>query len=246
MTKEIYESLPNETKMKMNWSKGKNRFSDKRVIVKYSEEDIFCEKSKVSRSVVKRYLRSEPSYIHRCSKCNLTRWLDKEIVLELEHINGIRNDNRRENLQWLCPNCHSMTFTWRGRNNGKRISVPDEKLIEIIPLKENIAQVLIEVGLAPYGANYARVKKLIQKHNLSLKEKIKPIKIINLNWRHNPRPHTRKAERPSKEILEELVLTYPMVKIGKMYNVTDNSIRKWCKWYGIEIGSTRRTRTDTV
>ena len=43
----------------------------------------------------------------------------KEIVLQLEHINGINNDNRLENLRFLCPSCHSQTSTFTGRNNKK-------------------------------------------------------------------------------------------------------------------------------
>jgi len=44
----------------------------------------------------------------------------KEISLQLEHINGVNNDNRVENLTLLCPNCHSQTPTFAGRNKRKR------------------------------------------------------------------------------------------------------------------------------
>jgi len=56
---------------------------------------------------------------HRCESCNNTEWLGKPIALELEHINGIHTDNRIENLKLLCPNCHSLTETYRGKNKGK-------------------------------------------------------------------------------------------------------------------------------
>jgi hypothetical protein len=54
-----------------------------------------------------------------CSNCGLSEWCDKKIPLELEHINGINNDNRLENLTLLCPNCHALTSTYRGKNKGK-------------------------------------------------------------------------------------------------------------------------------
>lgn len=51
----------------------------------------------------------------QCESCTLTHWLQKPITLELHHIDGDRNNNSKENLQLLCPNCHSTTPNWRGR-----------------------------------------------------------------------------------------------------------------------------------
>lgn len=56
----------------------------------------------------------------KCAECGISHWRGVEITLELEHINGVNNDDRRENLKALCPNCHSLTETWRGRNNSGR------------------------------------------------------------------------------------------------------------------------------
>ena len=44
--------------------------------------------------------------------------MNKPIALELHHINGIHSDNRFENLQILCPNCHAMTDNYRAKNKG--------------------------------------------------------------------------------------------------------------------------------
>lgn len=53
---------------------------------------------------------------HKCNKCGIDSWLGVPIVLELEHKDGNNKNNVRDNLEGLCPNCHSQTHTWRGRN----------------------------------------------------------------------------------------------------------------------------------
>ena len=57
--------------------------------------------------------------LHACSECGITQWRGSALVLELHHVNGDRTDNRVENLRILCPNCHSQTSTYRGRNIGR-------------------------------------------------------------------------------------------------------------------------------
>lgn len=58
-------------------------------------------------------------------KCELCGWAtvapDGRLPLELDHINGKRRDNRLENLRILCPNCHSLQPTHRGKN--KRVTL---------------------------------------------------------------------------------------------------------------------------
>lgn len=51
-----------------------------------------------------------------CYECGLTEWRGRPMPLELDHINGNRRDNRRENHRFLCPNCHALTPTFRGLN----------------------------------------------------------------------------------------------------------------------------------
>lgn len=63
-------------------------------------------------------LLEEKYFDHICSKCSNTEWLGVPIPLELEHIDGVNNNHKLENLELLCPNCHAMTSTYRGRNKG--------------------------------------------------------------------------------------------------------------------------------
>ncbi|MFK0131773.1 HNH endonuclease signature motif containing protein [Streptomyces rubiginosohelvolus] len=59
----------------------------------------------------------------RCSLCGTGRmWRDRPLPLEVDHIDGNWRNNRPQNLQLLCPNCHSTTDTYRGRGKGRRAS----------------------------------------------------------------------------------------------------------------------------
>ncbi len=58
----------------------------------------------------------------KCERCKRTKWLGKPIPLELDHINGDNLDNRIENLKILCPNCHALTPTHRGKNKMSALS----------------------------------------------------------------------------------------------------------------------------
>lgn len=98
----------------------------------------------------------------KCNNCGLDEWLGEPLTLELEHKDGNNKNNKRENLEAICPNCHSLTKTWRGRNkNSKRLKVDDETLLrELIKTDWNMRQSLLSVGLAAKGGNYKRCHKL--------------------------------------------------------------------------------------
>lgn len=55
-----------------------------------------------------------------CERCGLSEWRDQPLSIGLHHVNGDGHDNRLENLEFLCPNCHSQTDTYGGRNGHRR------------------------------------------------------------------------------------------------------------------------------
>lgn len=68
---------------------------------------------KLSKRLVKENVKE-----HICECCGINEWNNKEIILHLDHINGISTDHRLDNLRFLCPNCHSQTDTYCGKNKG--------------------------------------------------------------------------------------------------------------------------------
>lgn len=78
--------------------------------------EILILNSPASNAAIKKRLLAEGVKKQMCEYCLLSEWMGKPIPLELEHVNGNNRDNRLENLKIICPNCHALTPTYRGRN----------------------------------------------------------------------------------------------------------------------------------
>ena len=101
----------------------------------------------------------------KCECCGMTQWLGKDINLEVHHKDGNHINNDQDNLQLLCPNCHSYTDNWRGRIKKRRI-VTEEEFVEALRNSNNIRQTLLKLGLTASGDNYSRARELIFKYNI--------------------------------------------------------------------------------
>jgi Zn finger protein HypA/HybF involved in hydrogenase expression len=84
---------------------------------KFSNDKVFVENSTYGRKCLKKRIIEQKLIEYKCSECkNYGEWENKKLVLILDHINGVNNDNRIENLRFLCPNCNSQTETFSGKN----------------------------------------------------------------------------------------------------------------------------------
>ena len=92
------------------WSKGKQ------TKLKVPIEDYLLNKQSIQSHKLKIRLLREGYFTHKCHNCNNTHWLNNLIPLELEHKDGNSSNNELSNLTLLCPNCHALTPTYRGKN----------------------------------------------------------------------------------------------------------------------------------
>jgi ferredoxin len=81
-------------------------------------EDILVENSGYqNRTSLKKRLLADGLLKNECALCGQEpEWKGKPLVMILDHINGVNDDHRRENLRMLCPNCNSQQDTFAGRN----------------------------------------------------------------------------------------------------------------------------------
>lgn len=102
--------------------KGKSPITKYGSLHKVNASDILKPNCKHARSVLRRYVIKNNLIPYRCAICGCIEWQGRTLSLELDHINGINNDNRIENLRFLCPNCHSQTTTYGSRNQQRNDS----------------------------------------------------------------------------------------------------------------------------
>lgn len=146
------------------WNKGKNAFEDSR-IRKYSTTVSNNSKIKLLNKPwedVGKYSKRTRVILEqdsKCLHCGISEWQGKPITLEVDHIDGNNKNDSRENLRALCPNCHSQTDTWRGKNFAN--FVDDQQLLAALKKHNwNFRQALLEVGLTPKGGNYKRCHRI--------------------------------------------------------------------------------------
>lgn len=138
------------------------------------------------------------------NKCQICGWSQENpysglIPLEVHHIDGNYKNNKIENLQLLCPNCHSLTKNYKSLNKD---SLRDRAIYTNRKQLNNC----IDCG-APISKNSLRCPECEAKRRMKKIEEL---------------PVTR-------DELKNLIRSVPFTQIGKQYHVSDNCIRKWCK-----------------
>lgn len=216
------------------WNKGKS-YKYKR----YSLSEILIENSPM-KSTFKLKLRLFKENLKE-PKCEICGYTDS---VELHHINGNPLDNRIENLQILCPNCHSKTENFRIKNSlvGRKIQDPKTLFLN----EEEIQQRDLKNKARKCGKTLEQYLEDKLKGKKILEDKICPV----CNKIFRPKGGTQKycsqecykedmkGNRPVfLQLIQDFKELKSFVQVGLKYNVSDNAVRKWCKLYGIPFKS---------
>lgn len=224
-------------------------------------EEILIENSTYkSSSLLKRLVKSGFKE-NKCEKCGIKEWNGKPISFHLHHKNGNHNDNRLENLESLCPNCHSQTDNYAGKKN--KIKVAKNKSDEQKKAFRGVSfdGTRLYDGYGNYKIKCPKCKNNWMNRSALIcrscydEERKKPkvpkedlFKLLENNSHYTTGlllgVGKKTIERwikyyeigfniPSKEELEMRIYNKSFAEIGKEYGVTGTTIRRWCKKYNL-------------
>jgi hypothetical protein len=165
--------------------------------------EILVEGSTYHRGHLKRRLLAEGLKQPLCELCGQGElWQGKRMALILDHVNGVADDNRLENLRMVCPNCAATLETHCGRKNRMPPRLYDCRRCGVAFMPKAVDQ---RYCSRECGQRWDRTG--------------------------HPRPGARRVERPPYEELLAEVEATSYVAVGRKYGVSDNAVRKWMRVY---------------
>lgn len=178
--------------------------------------EVLVEGSSYCRTTLKRRLYREGLKARRCELCGQDeRWHGRPMGLILDHVNGVPDDNRIENLRIVCPNCAATLSTHCGRKN--RLDVRPSECARCT-----------RVFVPSYRGQRFCSSECGRRHD---------------RRRRGPSPAKRKVPRPPYgQLLSEIDAT-SYLAVGRKYGVSDNAIRKWVRSYEETDHGGRQPRT---
>lgn len=201
------------------WNKGNKCPNGKYVpFTDYISGDYYITSFKLHSKILREGLKERI-----CESCGNTVWMGVDIPLEIHHIDGNKNNNQLDNLQFLCPNCHALTSNYRGKNKGK-----SNKIVKKNVNKEqkDIFKIQSANNLSEKKSNKKKTKYCIDCGEPISAQATRCIKCYD-NYR------LANVHMPSREYLKGAIRSKSFLSIGRDFNLTDNAIRRWCKKYDL-------------
>jgi hypothetical protein len=166
-------------------------------------EEVLVEHSDYNRTRLKRRLYEAGLKEPRCELCGQGDvWRGRYMGLILDHINGVADDHRIENLRIVCPNCNSTLDTHCGRRN-------------LVPAESRTCLHCGE-SFTPKFSKHRYCSRICGRRSRGPRD---------------PHPERRKVERPPYEQLMSELAESNWSAVARRYGVSDNAVRKWVRWY---------------
>jgi hypothetical protein len=169
-------------------------------------DEVLVQNSTYSRQHVKRRLLKEGLKEPVCEMCGQGEvWQGRPMGMILDHINGVRNDHRLQNLRIVCPNCAATLDTHCGRKNRvEKAERPCRRCgSSFVPGRPEQRYCSRDCG-----TRWDRSK-----------------------LRGKPKPASRRVGRPPFERLIAEIEATSYCAVGRKYGVSDNAVRKWVRFY---------------
>jgi hypothetical protein len=218
-------------------SQSKTKYENKKIEL----DDVLSNKRYISAYKLKNLLIKNGLKEEVCESCGLHEWLGKKIPLQLHHIDGNKNNNNFDNLKILCPNCHTFTETWCGKNikkvqqrycsvcgkaiekgNGKYCSIEcrNKSLFNksIGELKKDVI-----INALSKSKNVSEAAFLLDRSRNTLIRAIKKLNIDPKDYLINKKSYNIDV------VVKTLLSNRNYTKTGKIFGVSDNAIRKRLK-----------------
>lgn len=197
-------------------------------------EEVLKEDSRYSTHMLRLRLIKEGLKQYECENCLQDKWLDNPIPLQLHHINGVNTDNRLENINLLCPNCHALTPNFASKNKKKNSLAElresewrefrDSKNSETKNITNDIPEV---IKIVKPKRNLIKIEKFCKTCNKSFNEN----KIYCSVACYNEDKCSKIPKVP--EIIEAFKKCKSFLGVSNHFNVSDTSVKKWVDNYGI-------------
>lgn len=191
----------------------KGRTAKKSSNSKYTLDEILVENSPYENIwSLKKKLIANGLLNYACEVCgNTGEWCGKPLVLQLHHKNGNHRDHRLNNLCFLCPNCHTQTDTFSNRNSEKY-------LMQLKPKKIRVVKELHKCKIC--GITISSKAQYCKKCSARLRA-----------------PIVRRFEI-DRDTLKGLIRNTPFTTIAKQFGVSDQAIRKRCRFFNLPYKTT--------
>lgn len=196
---------------------------------KYETKDMFFENSEISHNAIKKRILEEKLLPYFCQVCEREPLIihGNLEVLVLDHINGINNDHRLENLRFVCGTCNLHLSTTGSRNRKNKSNIPSsEKIKEIFIQQEKNRSLKI-------SSKKTKIPHIrAEKNFCSQCEK----NILNYNNKSGICLSCIKKTKYTQYDIDEvfnMVVAIGYVQTGKAYGVSDNAVKKWLKKEGL-------------